>query len=173
MFVSFTGGDETNTFVLGSWTTDADQYPDENLWDLALSGTGGDVDTATFRRGDGGTHTFVYDYQVITDSNVTVQRGTQTATGSATGSVAITTIDPDLTIAKSSWGFSPSVSSDNFASSGCTMRLMEWYLNADDAHIDFEAGLAPAGASVYYSWEVVTFPEESGGTPTRRIFVIT
>jgi hypothetical protein len=162
------GADLSHTFHIAAFTTSANQYPDENLWQSALTAT----DTITFTRGDGGSHSFIYDYQVITDSATSVQRGTSTST-SATGTTDLPggAVDITRSIIKSGLGTSPSVSSGQFGNGECSSRFREFYF-VDSDTMGWESTLG--ATSPTFSWEVVQFDAESGEPPpASRIMVIT
>ena len=130
-----------------------------------------DISTTTtvrWRRAYDDTADIDWHWMVVSDSDITVERGEFTHTG-ASNSTAITTVDRTKTIAKSGSGRALGVKSTDFVSGTLSNRHQELWMSTN-ALLNTQSG---AGMAAMVSpWEVITFDVQAGGTPTRRIMVI-
>lgn len=114
--------------------------------------------TVRWQRNYSSTTAFVFEYQVITDTSITVQRGTAT-TGQLSNTQAITAVDLNAAAVKSGDGSSGYSTNSNFQIGTLPSRYYELKFNSNT-----EIGLQTrrTSAASYTSWEVVEFSVATG-----------
>jgi hypothetical protein len=170
---SFTsvGADLSHTFLMASWHTSSTYTYFDDGWDFWLSNT----TTFAAHREDANITPNEVRYQVITDSEVSVQRGTETSGFSGTAALS-PAVDTDFAIAKAASGHLPSGATANYDLGGGHTLMHEFYITTNVTpgdQITWVSGNNPPQA-MQLSWETVEFTEYTAPSGTaRRVMVIT
>jgi hypothetical protein len=137
------------TFLFCSQRDTDVQYQDNACWDPYLKNS----TTVEFRRGYAATNTSTFEYQVITDNTVSVQRNTFTATGT-TDNDTITAVTLSDSIVKTSYGSSGMAGSDAYADGSMDHRYWEIWFNST-TQVNGQSG--SGNDFTYISWEAIQF----------------
>lgn len=143
------------TFIVSSYLTNETEYNDEGCWTTDLQ----NATTVRFRRSYAASVTNTWRYMVVSDSNMTVQRGEWTGTGTAENTT-ITSTDLTLSIAKSGSGRSGDDVSSDYANGNFDGRFNELWLNSA-TRIDRQTGDGLTG--LIATWEVVEMDAAPSG----------
>jgi len=138
-----------NTFILVSYRTDEAVYNDEGCWVSDLQ----DSNTIRFRRSYSAANTNTWEYMIVSDSRLSVQRGEFTTTGT-TDNDTITEVDINRAASKTGCGKSGFASSSDYVNGNLDGRYWEMYFGPA-TQINGQAGQGMAGLIV--TWEVVQF----------------
>jgi len=136
-----------NTFLICSQRDTDVQYQDNACWDPYLKNT----TTVEWRRGFASTNTSTFEYQVISDSSIIVQRNTFTATGT-TDNDTISAVGLTYSIAKPAFGRSGMTGSDAYADGTMDGRYWELWLNSTT---QINGQSSEGNDFTWMSWEVV------------------
>ncbi len=146
-------------FVISSYLTDSGDYNDEGCWTTDISA----ATTLRMRRRYGASVNNTWEAMIVSDSNITVQRGDWTTSGATTDNTSITAVDLDVALVKSGAGSSGFCVCSNFSNGHLDRYYSEMWFNSS-TQINREVGDTPD--NYIEAWEVVELEE---GTPTSVV----
>jgi len=142
----------SHSFLVSSFKTEEAQYHGLSIWTADLSS----ATTVRWRRYPYDSVTVDFEYQVITDTALTIQRGEfSTSSSVSTYSHTITSVDAQLTAAKTGCGRSGFMDSSSFEDGDLDTRYWEIWLS-NSTTLNGQAGSSYTNAKIW-TWETVTF----------------
>jgi len=159
------------TFIISSYRTSEVDFVDEAMCTVDLQ----NATTIRWRRGFDDAEDFDFEYQIISDSNINVQRGEFTA-NATTDNDTISPVVVAQTIVKTGCGRSGFDSNADFAQADKVNRFWEIFLNSA-TQINGEVGLA--SSTMIQTWEVIDFEfginrldAAASGTGTTLVYTV-